>query len=53
MQKPYSRTVTDLGNGCSGVSIPKGLLEHFDVDQGDEVAIDHDSDEGTFIVRLD
>jgi len=53
MQKPYSRTVTDLGNGCAGVSIPKGLLEQFDVDKGDEVAIDHDSDEGTFIVRLD
>jgi len=52
MRKPCSRTVTDLGNGARGVSIPKGLLEEFDIDQGDEVAIEHDFDDGTYTIRL-
>lgn len=53
MRKPCSRTVTDLGNGCAGVSIPKGLFERFDIDRGDEVAIEHDFDDAPFTVRLD
>ena len=53
MQKPCSRTVTDSGNGTKSVSIPKGLADAFDVEVGDDLAIDHDFDEATLTVRLD
>lgn len=44
-QKPYSRTVQDLGNGSYGVTIPKELLEENSVGPGDEVPLDYDRDE--------
>jgi len=51
-RKPCSRTVTDLG-GSVGISIPKGLADAFDIEQGDEVLIEHDLDDGTLTARLD
>ena len=47
-QKPYSRTVQDVGNGCLGVSIPKGLAEQHDLEPGDEVSVERDGAEVTF-----
>jgi bifunctional DNA-binding transcriptional regulator/antitoxin component of YhaV-PrlF toxin-antitoxin module len=49
--KPFSRTVTDTGNGCGGVSIPSELREEYDVEIGDEVTIDRDG--SRFIVDLE
>ncbi|PSQ06648.1 hypothetical protein BRC92_00315 [Halobacteriales archaeon QS_4_69_31] len=49
--KPFSRTVTDTGNGCGGVSIPAELREEYEVEIGDEVTIDRDG--SRFIVDLD
>jgi|GEM_PF-6161955 len=51
-RKPSSRTVTDLGNSV-GISIPKGLADAFDVEQGDEVLIDWDLDDGRLTARLE
>ncbi|MBO4248380.1 AbrB/MazE/SpoVT family DNA-binding domain-containing protein [Halomicrobium sp. IBSBa] len=51
-RKPCSRTVTDLG-GSVGVSIPKGLADAFEIEQGDEVLIEWDIDDGKMITRLD
>jgi hypothetical protein len=53
MQKPYSRKVTDAGNGCKSLSIPKGLAERFDLDLGDRVPINHDFEDGTLVFHLD
>lgn len=49
--KPFSRTVTDVGNGCGGISIPKGLREEFGIEIGDEVKIKRDGSE--YIVDLE
>ena len=44
-QKPFSRTVQDLGNGSYGVTIPKGLLDEHGIEPGDELPLDLDRDE--------
>jgi len=47
-QKPFSRTVQNLGNGCRGVSLPSGWADAQDVDEGDELVIEEwDDDSGT------
>jgi len=51
-RKPFGRTVTDMGNGCIGVSIPKGAAEQLDIEQGDELAVDRDLDAGTITYRV-
>jgi antitoxin component of MazEF toxin-antitoxin module len=35
-KKPYSRTVTGVGNS-SGVTLPPGWMEQNDVEEGDEL----------------
>ena len=52
-QKPFSRTVQDLGNGCVEASIPVELHREHDLEPGDEVGIDYDRDEGTVTYHLD
>jgi antitoxin component of MazEF toxin-antitoxin module len=44
-QKPFSRTVQDIGNGCVGVSIPAGVCEQYGIEPGDELPLDLDRDE--------
>lgn len=52
MQKPCSRKVTDAGNGCKSVSLPAKFAEHFDVEVGDDVPMEHNFDDGTVTFRL-
>lgn len=51
-QKPFSRTVQDLGHGCVGVSIPAELAEEFGVGPGDELPIEASLEEGAVIYHL-
>ena len=41
-QKPFSRTVQNLGNGCLGVSIPPGAADAMDIESGDELGVGFD-----------
>jgi len=52
-QKPFSRSVMDVGGGSLGVSLPRGLCRVYDVDTEDELPIEVDQDEGTVTFRLD
>lgn len=52
-QKPFSRTVQDIGNGCLGTSIPAELADQFDVEDGDELPLDFDRESGAVTFYLE
>ena len=52
-QKPYSRTIMEVGDGSLGNSLPRGFLRRHGVEKGDEVFIDPDDDEKTITIHLD
>lgn len=52
-QKPFTRKVQDLGNGCLGVSIPAGAAEKLDIEAGDELGVDLDWDAEVISFRTD
>jgi len=52
-QKPFSRKVQDMGDGCVGVSIPKGAASQLGIEVGDELVVDRDLDAGEISYSTD
>jgi antitoxin component of MazEF toxin-antitoxin module len=53
VQKPFSRSVLEVGSKSLGISLPRSTLRQFDVDTGDELPIDVNHSEGVVEIRLD
>lgn len=51
-QKLLTRSVQQLGPGTVGTSLPKELIEFFEVETGDELRYDYDIDAGTITFHL-
>lgn len=51
-QKPFSRTVQDLGNGSVGVTIPKELADEYGVGPGDELPVEARLEDGEVAYHL-
>jgi antitoxin component of MazEF toxin-antitoxin module len=52
-QKPFSRSVLEVGGNSLGVSLPRTTLREYDVDTGDELPIEIDHSEGVVEIHLD